>query len=481
MRFIKINTMIKFFHLQPGRPLKPLFLLAITLFLYIISTEKTAAQNQAMQANQEKYHIIDIIISGNKKTKPAVILREMRTQIGDTVSSAELQYDAGRIESLRLFTRVDFSLEERGNGHVLHIVVTEQWYLFPFPIFFFNDRDYKWKKASYGMSLLHTNFRGNAEMLAIAGWLGYNPGVHLTYTIPAINGDRRYFLSAQFFQFRIRSKSLEILNQKSDEKQIGGSLTFGVRPNLINSFQVTLGYSRINYKPPAADFTLNPAGRDHLPRLGFSYVRDTRDLQWYPSQGSLLSLTYQKTGFWNDTYIDFRHLVFDLRHYRSLYKEIILAGRFLSSLSEGALPVYNRAFFGYTTRIRGRYDERYESENLALASVELRFPILPVRYIQIEEAPLGSYGKNLKFGITGSLFIDFGSLWVQRQNIGRYKSGELTLSSGDFGIQSRPKKWLRGFGAGLSFHLPYIQLARLELGLDDDLNHEFIFDAQVSF
>lgn len=447
----------------------------------IVPTGICIAQSQNPASKELKYHIVDITISGNKKTKPGVILREMQTQIGDSATTAELQYDASRIESLGLFTRVDFSLEKQPNGVTLHIVVTEQWYLFPFPIFYFNDREYSWDKASYGMSLLHTNFRGNAELLAIAGWLGYNPGAYLTYTIPAIKGNRRYFLNTQFFHYRIRSKSLDIVGQKSDENQTGGSLAFGIRLNLINSVQLSIGYSRIKYNPPAAGQTLNPAGLDNLPRIGMSYTRDSRDLVWYPSQGSLLSVSYQKTGIWGDRYIDFRHVVFDVRSYHSIYKKVIFAGRILSSLSEGALPVYNRAFFGYTTRIRGRFDERYEGENLALASLELRFPIIPVRYIQLENNNLKGYGKNLKLGMSGSLFIDAGSLWIQRQNLGRYKSGELQLSGGYFGLQTKPEKWLRGFGLGLNLHLPYVQIARIEMGFDDDFNHEFIFDAQVSF
>ncbi|KAA3620090.1 MAG: hypothetical protein DWQ05_05010 [Calditrichaeota bacterium] len=453
----------------------------LPLWLVLFSTTQIAAQDQPQSQQIKFYSIVDIQVSGNKKTKPAVILREMRTQIGDTVSAADLQYDARRIESLGLFTRVDISLESQENGVALLIDVTEQWYIFPFPIFYFNDREYTWEKASYGMSLLHTNFRGNAETLACAAWAGYNPGTYLTYSIPAINGNKHYFLSARFFLYHVRSKSLEILNLKTDENQIGSSVSFGRRLNLENSVQISLGFSRIKYDPPVRGQTLNPSGTDNLPSISFNFSHNSRDLAWYPRRGSLLSISYQKTGFWNDAHIDYRHLYLDYRFYHPILKDLIFATRYTMQMSDGALPVYNRAYFGYTTRIRGRFDERYEGENRMFASFELRFPIIPVRYIQLEEKSLRGYGRNLKFGISGSFFMDMGSLWVQSQNLGRYTSGEQYLSSGYFGLQTRPTRWLRGYGAGLNFHLPYVNIVRLELGFDDDLNTEFIFDAQMSF
>ncbi|MCA9731620.1 MAG: BamA/TamA family outer membrane protein [Deferribacteres bacterium] len=429
----------------------------------------------------QNYYISEITIHGNKKTRPKVILREMRTQVGDSVSTDDLNYDARRVESLGLFSRVEFLLEEKDEGTALLIDVTEQWYLFPWPLFYFNDREYKWDKASYGMSLLHTNFRGNAEMLSIAGWLGYNPGAYLLYSIPAIKGNKNYFLSTQFFYYRLRSKSFELLQEEIDEKQVGGSIALGYRINLENSVQLAAGYSRIKYDPPLMGQTLHPAGRDNLPTLSLTYIRNTRDLAWYPSRGSFLSATYQKIGFWNDAYIDYRQILIESRVYRSIYKDVILAGRASLLLSDGQIPPYGRAYFGYIYRIRGRFSERYEGENRILSSLELRFPILPVRYFQIEESTLGNYGRNLKFGISGSLFLDLGSLWIQEANVDLYRDRVFAISSGAFGIQTRPDKWLHGFGAGLNFHVPYVNIIRFELGFNQDFDTEFIFDAQVAF
>src|SRR5574341_1702791 len=87
--------------------------------------------------------ITKISISGNRRTKSKVILREMKTQVGDTLDLAMLQADQQRIFNLGLFNRVEVDSLQRPDGvHVL-IGVTERLYFFPFPIFFLNERDRK--------------------------------------------------------------------------------------------------------------------------------------------------------------------------------------------------------------------------------------------------------------------------------------------------------------------------------------------------
>ena len=47
--------------------------------------------------------IISVKIQGNRKTKPSVILREMRQKIGSYLNLQSLEEDRKRIESLYLF------------------------------------------------------------------------------------------------------------------------------------------------------------------------------------------------------------------------------------------------------------------------------------------------------------------------------------------------------------------------------------------
>ena len=57
---------------------------------------------------------------------------------------------------------------------------------------------------------------------------------------------------------------------------------------------------------------------------------------------------------------------------------------------------------------------------------------------------------------------DFGAIWYQNERLNK-------------------EHYLSGFGAGLHFHLPYVDIFRFEVGFDKELNHEFIGEVMVSF
>ncbi len=434
------------------------------------------------------YHIAEIRIRGNRKTKKEVILREMKTRPGDTVTLEELEYDLRRIESLGLFSRVQMSAEKaEGPGITLVIEVTEQLYIIPWPIFYFNDRDYSLKKLSFGAALIHMNFRGKGENVQVAGWLGYNPGVYWSYRNPWFGGNRRIFLESRFFLYHFRNKSYDIVSRKVTEKRVGASLRLGKRFTLKNSASIEFDYSQLRLDPAVPGQTLHPDGTDKIPTLRLRFVRNSRDLIWFPSTGLFLRAEYSQSGVYGDAFIDYSRLRFDFRKYFSLPHKMVFALRLNVDLSKGILPIYDRLFFGYDYRVRGYFPVRVEGENRGLFSTELRFPLLPVRYFSIENSRLGPYGKNLEFGLSAAFFFDAGTLWIQKQNRDFYEmtteSGEKLhpLHSGIFGLQTRPETWFRGFGFSLLFHLPYVRILRMELAFDAELNRELIFDTGVAF
>ncbi|MDZ7319091.1 MAG: hypothetical protein ONB11_08060, partial [candidate division KSB1 bacterium] len=72
------------------------------------------------------------------------------------------------------------------------------------------------------------------------------------------------------------------------------------------------------------------------------------------------------------------------------------------------------------------------------------------------------YSSNLKFGISAGIFFDNGIVWYQQQtpSIRQVKSG---------------------FGAGLHFHLPYVEVFRVECGFNKQLKAQAIADIEVAF
>ncbi len=395
--------------------------------------------------------ISSIVIHGNEKTKASIILREMAHQTGGVLDRKVLEEDRKRIENLHLFNRVMIFCEPDGESVLIRVVVTEQWYLIPFPILFINDKD--WSKWSYGAGLTYNNFRGRAESLALTFWLGYDPAVNLDYFNPWIGGKLNLFTGLGFSGGTVRSKYQYEANIKEKFARI--RWTFGKRFGLFIASGIILEYKEITFSPSPELLTLSPSGRDRLPALGLYFVWDRRDLKEYPHAGWYASLIAQKTG-WPSLEADFAQYTMDLRGYIPL-RSATFALRTAFQLSSGVLPVYARTYLGYSERIRGHFFEIGEGENRALASIAFRFPLLPIFYFDIADTPELS---DLKFGISFGLFFDAGLTWFQKDT-------------------PRADMLMSGYGAGIHVHLPYVHLFRLEFAINEMGQTQWIADLAV--
>ncbi len=439
------------------------------LIFFVLGTVTAgrAQSNDHIAQNFPAPKIARILISGNRHTKPQIIQREMKTQIGDTIDIATLQGDQKRILNLGLFNRVELDTLHGPAGVELLIGVTERLYLFPFPIFFINEKD--WGKASYGAGIVHTNFRGRNEIAALSGWAGYNPAFAADYSNPWIFGPAQMLTRFRFAVQRNRNRSFEKLGQEVDENRLGASWSIGKRFGLFTYLYLSLGYTQLKFDPPVQGQTLDPSGRDRLPSAGLSFAYDRRDLFEYPRSGVFMRVWGQRTGF-NSEYIHFWRYGADVRGYKKLYRNISIGGRAMTELAQNKIPIYERVFLGYSNRVRGHFtraEDKDEGENLTLASAELRFPLMPWRYFSISEAPMfGSYMQNMKFGISAGVFADYGRIWFQNPPV-------------DGSRRVLPPRF--GYGVGLHFHLPYINLLRLELAFDEDGRSEIFTDIGVAF
>jgi len=396
--------------------------------------------------------ISSIFINGNEKTRSAIILREMKHQEGDTLDPHLLEADQKRIQGLNLFNRVEIYTEPEEEKVRLNIRVSEQWYIFPYPVIFINDRD--WSKLSYGAGLMHLNFRGRAEILNGIFWLGYDPLVQLDYTNPWVGGRHHLSLGTNLFYQKKRSKHYE--NKKVNENHFGFKWSLGKRLGHHTHVSLRLGYREITFSPSIPGQTLSADGRDHLPSLDLFLTLDYRDLREYPHRGWYASFSALKTGFPSLTADYFRYGC-DLRKYFPIGRSPTLALRTTFFLSRGKIPIYDRVYLGYDERVRGHFYETYEGENWALASVAFRFPLLPIRYFDLADLP---QMQNLKFGLSMGCFVDTGVTWFQDEKLKR-------------------SMFHSGYGFGLHVHLPYIQLLRFELAFDENRRKQFIVDLWV--
>ncbi|MEK7729657.1 MAG: BamA/TamA family outer membrane protein [candidate division KSB1 bacterium] len=443
-------------------------LIPLLLFTKSFSQEATTDSSAAPPL------ITAIFIDGNDRTKEHIILREMKARVGVRVDREMLEGDQKRILNLGLFNRVDIQGLPTDDGVQLLVLVDERWNLWPYPIFFVNDKD--WDKLSYGAGLLYFNFRGRNETISASGWGGYNPALQLDYANPWIFGKHHLFGRWRFYTERVQNRFFKGLGQEVDEKRIGGSFTLGKRFGYFTYVSALMGYSQLRFDPavpcqnPDSCQTLNLSGRDVLPTLGLTYLYDARDLHEYPLAGSYIRLSARRVGFGSEN-IHYMRYSLDARHYEKLHRRLTLAARIMTEVGQDRIPLYDLVYLGYQHRVRGHFFEDSSGRNLALGSVELRVPLVPLRYFSAANMPiikdilpemLLTMGRNTKFGMNLAVFADFGLVWSEE------KFPELANG------------W-RGYGVGLHFHAPLVNVLRLELAWNKAGKMQRIVDLGVAF
>jgi outer membrane protein assembly factor BamA len=403
-----------------------------------------------------------IIIVGNKTTKPFVILREMLLHSGDLISKEAVEYDKDRIYSLQLFNSVEIRLETIQPPKTNLIVeVNERWYIYPFPVWGIKDRD--WKKFYYGLGIINTNFRGRNEKISATGTFGYEPSFNIYYRNPQINYSRDVFLETSLSYSRAENKSRTAKYLSGDYHQhfISMFTTLGKRVGNFNSFSASAGYQIVILSENRYGRLLNPWGKDAYPVFSLGYRYDTRDLNDYSFSGTLINFQVSKYGLFQPN-INYWRYSLDYRRFIPMLPRLVLAARTFTSVSGGGrIPNYNHLYLGYSERIRGHYSELYEGEKIIGASAELRYIILRPRYFSLDGVFMPEFSV-WKFGVVAALFGDAGTTW--------YKQNHLALNN-----------FVKGYGAGLHFILPYGFVLRTEYAFNEYRDGEFIFDLSATF
>ena len=436
--------------------------LAVILMVTLSPLQAIAQQGDSVRSVHPVYGIIDtIVIAGNEKTRDYVIRDEMTLKPGSVATYEQIEFDRNRIYSLGLFTKVDIDYFNLDTLRLLYVDVRERWYIIPLPIFGFRDGDPK--KPYYGAGLLYNNFRGCNQRLFGSVVFGYDPSVDFSFSDPLIDRRQNLFFSAGLSSSKVRNRSdvEAALTGPFDERHYDINATVGRRFNLYESGGINLGYHIVDVSSYRQGRTASPTGHDDYLYGTLSYAYDSRDLREYATSGHYTSLSITKFGF-GDAVLDFTRIGADIRHYFPLPFNFSLAVRGYGSIVSGSfIPTYARAYLGYGERVRGYFDTVYEGEDLAGATVELRYSLLKARTIVFTAIPIPEEFAIWRFGISLALFADAGRTWFRKD----------VLTFGSFAS---------GYGGGIHFLLPYGYVMRLEYAFNEYFKGQFILDLRTS-
>ena len=301
------------------------------------------------------FTVRDIVITGNKKTKASVILREVPFKSGDRYPLSELvkKFEDARKQLLNtvLFHEVIVALKSFDENYVdISIDVKERWYLFPLPYFKFVDRNInqwvveqhaKLDRVNYGIKVLYNNATGRNDKLNL--WLmnGYTKQISMSYDRPYI--DKKMKLGLTFGL--ALGKNREINYNTINNKQIFYKDT----DNFVRSFfkaNADITYRRaIRTKHRLGLALTMERVNDTVVALNPSYFKNKKERIVFPE------LYYQMN------YFDVDYIPYPLKGYiGEIYfvkKGIDAATNLwqLNAKASGSWEIANKTYFG--TRISG--------------------------------------------------------------------------------------------------------------------------------
>ena len=395
----------------------------------------------------EGRNVTQVLILGNNHTHDVVFLREMRTEPGLPFSSKELWRDWERITDLGIFANVEVEAVPSGDEVLVVVSVYERPRWLAAPIL---DYDVFSRELTYGFSLRFRNLDGMNRQFRIRGIADdqYNQRLSVQWSTPWI-GERRQSVGMD----------LNLERAGEDEARLSSNrLTVGTSKFLGDFKDVRKGVNAF-----AQIEVLNREGNEFIrkieelsPGLGAGVFRDTRNVRVDPGRGTSVSANLGYFAGWVGDDLHYLRGSLDLRGFQSLGWGLIVGARAQTVISVGRVPDYRRVGVGGSGSIRGQPTDVATGENLARASMELRFPLLPHRRFGLPIPFVPQEVKNVDIRIDGVLFVDAGSAW---ENPDVFSDARL----------------FKGGGFGLRVFLPVFEVGRVELAFDEDGNATFYF------
>jgi len=397
-------------------------------------------------------HINSITLKGNKKTKPIVVMRELRSQVGDVLDEKKLQRDLTRVYNLGLFDEVGpFDETSTDVGRVdITVPLTEKRSGTVSVGVGYSSRS----KLVGRAELAENNFRGLGERVSLqweVGGINSQSSLEAGFFEPYLD-NRHTSLDVDLYNKAVYRFTTSTIggttgtttgnNNTYIERRIGGVL--GI--NRAISDVLTVGFTGRYESVSTDNFTVQVQNqfiqqKGTVAGFGGRMIFSNRDNETAPAAGGLRSLSLELVSAstrpvnsqsvsplapGHENFVKFGG---DFRQYISLngrrksgnfnQPKRVLATRLLIGATARNIPFFEQYFLGGADSLRGYDTDRFWGSNLALVQAELRIPV----------------GKDNNF--QGVLLFDGGDAWnsiYQQQGLQQHTAFKL---SADYGIGIR--------------------------------------------
>jgi outer membrane protein assembly factor BamA len=461
----------------------------LLLLLFISANQLSAQQNslpsgsKSLSPDVPKTYIRNIIVQGNKKTKPFVIIREMGFGEGDPIPTLNIMdaLEKARINifNLKIFNYVGMNIRNWQDDSLdVEVTVVERWYIIPIPIFQLADRNVNewWKdrgrdlnRIQYGLALNWENFRGRNESLKVSASLGFAQLLEFNYNMPGLSPGGRFGASVYFNL--LRSKRLPYATQNDklvfhyDDNFVKKSFELG--PKFIfrrNIHQTHFVESRFGYRWVAdtiqklnENYFLDDDNKQTFINLSYAFEIDRRNIRAYPTGGYFIAGKFENFGLGLQPKVNLTRVSLQASKYFTLDKKSKHASGHMAK-AQVSFPKeqpYNlqRGMGYFQDFVRGYEYFVIDGQNYALFKNEYRFKLLSFRMSDITKNKGPAMMNAIPFSIYLKGFFDAGYVHDRFWTDGN----------------SLRNQWLYGWGAGIDIVTYNNRLLRLEYAFNRKL------------
>lgn len=437
----------------------------------------------------ERLMIDDVFIQGNHKTRRPIVLAELPFQIGEQIEASELSALLTRakenLQNTSLFNQVELVVEQVNRYHVVvHIELTERWYLWVFPLFESEGRNFSdflrlndGSYFNYGLYLKHDNFRGRRERLRLRMVTGYKKQLVFDYQKPSINKKSGWGMNVTWLW------NDQVPYATEDDKQLflktlgnrlmtraGVQLSYAYRHRLDHHHRVYMGYVYAD----AAD-TLLQVNPDFLPggakksetlELAYNYALDRRDSKVYPLRGYRVDFEFARKGFGvlSDDKGFFQSRL-SASWQTGLWPRFYVVGSgALAGIDQTAAPYIFRTGLGYEDYLNGFEYHVIDGSAYGILQSKLLFELLPRRDHYLKWIPLEQFAR-FHYAFYLKAFID----------------GGYVINEQESALNKMANEMLLGYGLGLDMVTFYDKVLSLNYSFNNFAEHRLYFHFNLSF
>ncbi|MFA5648174.1 MAG: POTRA domain-containing protein [Bacteroidales bacterium] len=386
----------------------------------------------ANTSSDERVIVSSINISGNGITNEKIIRRELTFRLNDTLLVSQIDLLAQRstenLNKTHLFNFVTVTYVLANGAIEWTITVEERWYIWPFPILEYEDRNFSafiknadLSRVNYGTYIKVNNFRGMNEKIKLKLILGYRKQISLQYITNNLDRGKKhgfsiwasYYTKNEINFASIQNKPQYYVSEVKPARKITfveAAYNFRPQHNWYHTIMLKSYFSTINDSLAILNphYFGNGEKKSWYNLASYEITHDLRDSKIFPLAGYILRGELGYETFSNNTAPNNLYTKFMTGYYANIFNRFFggsdLMGKFSS---QSNLPYFINQAIGYIDFVRGYEYYVTNGSSFILSKNSLKFELLPTKVINLPLIPDGKF-KKAHLALYLSLFADAG-------------------------------------------------------------------------